>query len=63
MSLTKREDEVLRVKAEGRSTKEIAEQLGISTQTVRNHLTAGYHKLGVTDIVGAMWAKGWVRIA
>ena len=34
--------------------------LEISTQTVRNHLTAIYHKLAVTNRLGALKAVGWL---
>jgi DNA-binding NarL/FixJ family response regulator len=48
-ALTGRERQVLRLLAEGSTTGQIAERLGISTKTVRNHLSALYLKLGVTD--------------
>jgi DNA-binding NarL/FixJ family response regulator len=48
-ALTGRERQVLRLLAGGATTGQIAERLGISTKTVRNHLSALYLKLGVTD--------------
>lgn len=45
--LTLREREVLTLLARGLSTKEIAEELFISTSTVRNHLQNIFDKLGV----------------
>ena len=46
-SLTPREVEVLRFAAEGKSNKEIAQQLGIWLQTIKSHLHNAYEKLGV----------------
>jgi DNA-binding CsgD family transcriptional regulator len=46
-ALTRREREVARLAAEGRSAKEIAEQLFIGERTVETHLANAYAKLGV----------------
>lgn len=48
-SLTTREREVVQALADGLSDKDIARQLGISTKTVRAHLTNILHKLGVSS--------------
>ena len=45
--LTKREKEVFTLLVAGNSTSEIAEQLGISEKTVRNHVSNAIQKLGV----------------
>jgi pimeloyl-ACP methyl ester carboxylesterase/DNA-binding CsgD family transcriptional regulator len=45
--LSKRERETLALLAEGLSNSEIAERLGISEKTVRNHLSHLFDKLGV----------------
>ena len=45
--LTKREKEVFTLLVAGNSTSEIAEQLGISEKTVRNHVANAMQKLGV----------------
>jgi len=47
--LTDRELEVLRALSTGASTAEIARSLGITTKTLRNHISATYHKLGIYD--------------
>lgn len=45
--LTKREKEVFTLLVSGKTTKEIAEELGISEKTVRNHISNTMQKLGV----------------
>ena len=47
--LSKREEEVLQLIAEGGSTTEVAEQLFISVKTVKNHLASIYEKLDARD--------------
>jgi len=47
--LTDRELEVLRALSTGASTAEIARTLGITKKTLRNHISATYHKLGIYD--------------
>lgn len=47
--LTKREQEVLQLFANGKSTVEVARALTISQKTVKNHLTSIYQKLNVRD--------------
>ena len=46
-SLSRRERETLALVADGLSNTEIAERLGISEKTVRNHLSHLFDKLGV----------------
>jgi DNA-binding NarL/FixJ family response regulator len=48
--LTEREREVLRLVAEGLSTKEIASRLAISTRTVETHRAHLMHKLGLKSV-------------
>lgn len=63
--LSGREMEVLIYITKGLSNKGIATALGISHQTVKNHVTAILHKLGVEDRTqAAVYAirRGWVRI-
>ena len=47
--LSKREEEVLQLIAEGSSTTEVGEQLYISVKTVKNHLASIYEKLDARD--------------
>jgi DNA-binding NarL/FixJ family response regulator len=50
-SLTPREQEILRVLAEGLSVKEIADKLFISPKTVENHRTNIMNKLGLNSSI------------
>ncbi|OWY60812.1 hypothetical protein B7486_67160 [cyanobacterium TDX16] len=45
--LTRREQEVAGLAAEGQSNQEIADRLGLSVRTVENHLQRAYEKLGI----------------
>jgi DNA-binding NarL/FixJ family response regulator len=49
VALTRREHDVLRLMAEGRSTGQIAEQLVVQTSTVKTHVYHLLRKLGVND--------------
>jgi DNA-binding NarL/FixJ family response regulator len=63
--LSNREMEVLECVTQGLSNKEIATDLGISHQTVKNHVTAILRKLSVEDRTqAAVYAlkRGWVRL-
>ena len=63
--LSPREMEILGLVTKGMSNKEIAYQLGISHQTVKNHMTSILRKLDVDDRTqAAVYAlgRGWVRI-
>ncbi len=60
--LTARELEVLRHVAAGVRNREIAELLGVSEQTVKNHVSSMLHKLGVPNRVRAVTfavRQGW----
>jgi DNA-binding NarL/FixJ family response regulator len=62
--LTPREMDVLELIIEGLSNKGIAYRLGISKQTVKNHVTSILSKLGLSDRTqAAIYAlrRGWVR--
>lgn len=63
--LSPREMEILEEVTRGASNKEIALHLGISQQTVKNHMTAILRKLSVNDRTqAAIFAlrHGWVRL-
>jgi DNA-binding NarL/FixJ family response regulator len=63
--LSPREMEILQYVTRGLSNKEIASKLGISHQTVKNHMTAILHKLDIEDRTqAAVYAlrHGWVRL-
>jgi DNA-binding NarL/FixJ family response regulator len=52
--LSRREREILEKVAAGMSNKEIASELHIAEQTVRNHISIIYDKMGVSDRLHAM---------
>lgn len=58
--LTGREQEVLRLVAEGLSAPAIGKQIHLSTTTVKSHLHSLYEKLGVSDRAAAV-AEGMRR--
>lgn len=64
-SLTPRELAVLQQMAQGKTNKEIASALQISSQTVKNHISHILVKLGVSDRTAAVLMalhRGWVKI-
>jgi putative nucleotidyltransferase with HDIG domain len=61
--LSPRETTVLRILAQGKVYKVIADELGLSTSTVRSHLHKAYEKLGVADRAQAVLRAtemGWI---
>jgi len=63
--LSEREMEVLDCVVKGMSNKEIASLLGISHQTVKNHVTSILRKFGVEDRTQAVvyaLKRGWVQL-
>lgn len=63
--LTGREIEILDCIAQGMTNKEIADRLYISSQTVKNHVTAILRKLQVNDRTSAViyaLRRGWIRL-
>lgn len=63
--LSAREIEILDLVARGNSNKLIARQLGISDQTVKNHITTILRKLEVNDRTEAVvfaLRNGWIRM-
>jgi DNA-binding NarL/FixJ family response regulator len=64
--LSDREMEVLTCVVRGMSNKEIASNLGIGYQTVKNHVTSILRKFGVEDRTQAVvyaLKRGWVKLA
>lgn len=62
--LTEREDQVIKLVADGKNTKEIAGQLDITTGTVRNYISVILDKLEVSNRVEAVSRikeKGWLK--
>jgi DNA-binding CsgD family transcriptional regulator len=63
--LTQRELEILRLVATGQKNREIAAQLVVTEQTVKNHLSRIMHKLGVpnrTHAVTFAVRQGWLTL-
>jgi NarL family two-component system response regulator YdfI len=64
VSLTDREQQVLKSVAQGERSKEVAFKLGISERTVKAHLASIYSKLGVDSRAAAIAIaaqKGWLK--
>jgi DNA-binding NarL/FixJ family response regulator len=64
-TLTERQLEVLRQVSQGRSSKEIARELGVGASTVKDHLTLIYVRLGVNsraEAVARGAALGLIRL-
>ena len=65
MPLTERELEILRKVSDGMTNAEIGYALGISAQTVKNHVTSILRKLAVNDRTQAVVTalrRGWLTI-
>jgi DNA-binding NarL/FixJ family response regulator len=63
-ALSPREEEVLRLLAQGLSHKEVAEQLSISEKTVATYRERGMEKLGLksrSDLLRYAVKRGWLR--
>ena len=63
--LSQREVEILDYIAHGRSNKGIAHELGISDQTVKNHITSILRKLAVNDRTQAViyaLRNNWIKL-
>lgn len=62
--LTEREEQVIKLMAEGKNTKEIASQLFIANGTVRNYISVILDKLDVSNRIEAISRfkeKGWFK--
>ena len=60
--LTPRQREVLVRKAEGKTYGQVAYELGVSEQTVKNHLGLAYARLGAEHLIEALRILGWLRL-
>lgn len=61
-ALTRRQAEVLRLMAQGKTQDQIASELSVHVQTVKNHRTGAYQRLGVSSMTEAYIALGWLRL-
>jgi two-component system, NarL family, response regulator DesR len=62
--LTEREEQVIKLIADGKTTKEIAKELFLTTGTVRNYVSVILDKLHVTNRIEAITKfkeKGWFK--
>jgi len=63
--LTRRELDVLKLTARGLSNEKIADQLGIGSRTVKQHLMNTYAKMGVSsrmEAVSKALREGWISL-
>jgi DNA-binding NarL/FixJ family response regulator len=62
--ITERQKQVITGLAEGKSAREVAEDLGVGVGTVEQHRHLAYKALGIrsiVDLVKYALAQGWVR--
>ncbi len=65
VTLTRRERDVVRLVADGRSNDEIGTSLGIATKTVEGHLRRLFERLGVqsrTELATRAVREGWLEV-
>lgn len=60
LPLTRRQEEALRLAAEGLTRREIASRMRCSPSTVRAHIHGACRRLGVENRVDAWRALGWL---
>ncbi|MBN1189983.1 MAG: response regulator transcription factor [Dehalococcoidales bacterium] len=63
IELSEREKEILKLAAQGKTNKDIADDLCISIRTVQGHINSIFHKLGVgsrTEAIFQSVKKGWL---
>jgi DNA-binding NarL/FixJ family response regulator len=61
-ALTPRQREVIIRKAEGKTYGQVAHELGVTEQTVKNHLGLVYARLGAEHLIEALRILGWLRV-
>jgi DNA-binding CsgD family transcriptional regulator len=62
MPLTRREVEALEAYARTGGQKQAAHELGVSVQTLKNHLSGAYAELGATNMIEALRKLGWLAL-
>lgn len=62
-TLSETEKKIVRLIVEGKSTREIAEELGYAKQTVRNYLCIVYEKVGVKNRTALVTLAFRIRLA
>jgi DNA-binding CsgD family transcriptional regulator len=62
IALTARETDVLLLLARGRTYVQVADELGVSLNTVASHVKNLYRKLGVRSARGAVWRAFELRL-
>ena len=60
-ALTPAQLRVLRALSDGRTMKQVAAELSVSVQTIKNHCREAYVRLEVNGLVGAYARLGWLR--
>ena len=60
--LTPRQREVIIRKAEGKTYGQVAYELGVTEQTVKNHLGFAYARLGAGHLIEALHILGWLHV-
>lgn len=60
--ITPREREILAACVTGEKQEAVAARIGISPQTLKNHLSRAYEKLEATSLVDAYRRLGWLRV-
>ena len=61
-ALTDRQLTVIRRKAMGLPNKTVAHDLSLDIHTIKHHASVAYDKLGVTCLVDALRALGWLVV-
>ena len=59
---TPRQLEVLRLMASGMTQEQIAEAMVLAVQSVKNHKSEAYRRLGVANMTQAYLRLGWLQV-
>jgi len=60
--LTRRQVEALRLYANGHTQKEVAHEMGVGLQTIKNLLTEAYLELEAEGAIDALMKLGWLVV-